>query len=321
MQNQDSLLQDLYDLNNITISLDKPRISHIDAEYERYDLSAQEVLMSNQYRIDPIKLIQSPEIRQALQEKLGDNWKEQIRNQFTEIEGRVHGNTSFDITNDLDRMISAGLADYGLASDVSELEPKVGLKGKSANSVMGNLNTGMGAVKFGNKGHTTQEFEENKFGKSRDRMLGKNGEEASKNMLCSEFAAKAALTSLVELRDWIEAETGVAKSLNTPIGNKEALDRVHPQRLLELLEKSGCVAEIKNPILENLVNTNNHKRNYYAKKNATDLLYDRVKSLASNTRHDQDKFIKDATVIFKAYMKAENPKHNKSDQEIKTSIS
>ncbi len=35
-------------------------------------------------------------------------------------------------------------------------------------------------------------------------MLGLNGEEASKNMLCSEFAAKATLTAFVELNDWIE---------------------------------------------------------------------------------------------------------------------
>ena len=33
---QESLLQDLYNLNNITTTLDKPRVSHINAEYERY---------------------------------------------------------------------------------------------------------------------------------------------------------------------------------------------------------------------------------------------------------------------------------------------
>ena len=147
-------------------------------------------------------------------------------------------------------------------------------------------------------------------------MLGLNGEEASKNMLCSEFAAKATLTSFVELNDWIEKETGVKKALNTPIDNKEVLNRVHPQRLLELMESSGCVTEVKNPILEQLVNTNNYKKNYYVKENATELLYDRIKTLASETRDDQDKFVKDASVIFKAYMKAENPEHGRSDKEI-----
>ena len=38
--------------------------------------------------------------------------------------------------------------------------------------------------------------------------------------------------------------------------------------------------------------------------------------MASETRDDQDKFVKDASVIFKAYMKAENPEHGRSDQEI-----
>ena len=106
------------------------------------------------------------------------------------------------------------------------------------------------------------------------------------------------------------------KALNTPIENKEVLNRVHPQRLLELMESSGCVTEVKNPILEQLVNTNNYKKNYQVKENATELLYDRIKTLASETRDDQDKFVKDASVIFKAYMKAENPEHGRSDQEI-----
>lgn len=313
---QETLLKDLYNLNNVTASLDKPRVSHINAEYERYDLSTQEALMSKQYRIDPIKLIESPETKQALQEKLGDDWEHQIRNQFTKIATKIHGNTNFQITNDMDRMVSAGLADYGLASDVGDAKPKVGLKGKVAGSVADRVNTGMGDIKFGNKGHKTDKVEENKFEKLRDRMLGLNGEEASKNMLCSEFAAKATLTAFVELNDWIEKETGVKKALNTPIENKEVLNRVHPQRLLELMESSGCVTEVKNPILEQLVNTNNYKKNYHVKENATELLYDRIKTLASETRDDQDKFVKDASVIFKAYMKAENPEHGRSDQEI-----
>ena len=206
---QESLLQDLYNLNNITTTLDKPRVSHINAEYERYDLSTQEALMSKQYRIDPIKLVESPETKKALQDRLGNNWEKQIRDQFTKIATKVHGNTNFEITNDLDRMISAGLADYGLASDVGDEKSKVGLKGKVVGSVVDRINTGMGNIKFGNKGHKTDKVEENKFEKLRDEMLGLNGEEASKNMLCSEFAAKAALTSFVELNDWIERETGV----------------------------------------------------------------------------------------------------------------
>ena len=276
VQEQGYLLQDLYNLNNITTSLDKPRVSHINAEYERYDLSTEEVLMSNQYRIDPIKLIESPETRLALQEKLGANWEETIRNQFTEIAGKVHGNTNFNITNDLDRMISAGLANYGLASGPGEQGPEVGVKGKVASSAIDRLDTGMGAIKFGNKNHSTNEVEANQFEKLRDGMLGLNGEEASKNMLCSEFAAKAALTSIVELGDWIEKETGIEKALNTPIDNKEALDRVHPQRLLELLECSGCVKEIQNPILEQLVDTSNHQSNFYTKENATELGIQRI---------------------------------------------
>ena len=313
---QETLLQDLYNLNNITTTLDKPKVSHINAEYERYDLSTEEALMSKQYRIDPIKLVESPETKKALQEKLGGDWEKQIRDQFTTIATKVHGNTNFEITNDLDRMIAAGLADYGLASDTGDPKPKVGLKGKVVGSVAERINTGIGDIKFGNKGHKTNTVEEHKFERLRDKMLGLNGEEASKNMLCSEFAVKSALTSFVELNDWIERETGVKNALNTPIDKKEALDRVHPQRLLELLESSGCVTEVKNPILEQLVNTNNYKQDYYVKENATELLYDRIKTLASETRDDQNKFVKDATVIFKAYMKAENPEHDRSDKEI-----
>ncbi|MEM6338338.1 MAG: hypothetical protein AAF673_00220, partial [Pseudomonadota bacterium] len=313
---RESLLQDLYDLNNVTTTLDKPKVSHINAEYERYDLSTEEALMSKQYRIDPIKLIESPETKVALQDKLGSDWEKQVSDQFTKIATKIHGNTNFEITNDLDRMVSAGLADYGLASDAGDDKPKVGLKGKVAGSILDRVNTGMGDIKFGNKGHKADKVEENKFEKLRDRMLGLNGEEASKNMLCSEFAAKATLTAFVELNDWIEKETGVKKALNTPIENKEVLNRVHPQRLLELMESSGCVKEVKNPILEQLVNTNNYKKNYHVKENATDLLYDKIKTLAGETRDNQDKFVKDASLIFKAYMNAENPKHGRSDKEI-----
>ena len=313
---RESLLQDLYNLNNVTTTLDKPKVSHINAEYERYDLSTEEALMSKQYRIDPIKLIESPETKVALQDKLGSDWEKQVRDQFTKIATKIHGNTDFEITNDLDRMISAGLADYGLASDTGDAKPKVGLKGQVAGSIADRFNTGMGDIKFGNKGHKADKVEENKFEKLRDGMLGLNGEEASKNMLCSEFAAKAALTAFVELNDWIEKETGVKKALNTPIENKEVLNRVHPQRLLELMENSGCVKEVKNPILEQLINTNNYKKNYHVKENATELLYDRIKTLAGETRDDQDKFVKDASLIFKAYMNAENPKHGRSDKEI-----
>ena len=313
---QGNLLNDLYNLNNITLSLDKPRVSHIDAEYEQYDLSTEEALMSNQYRIDPIKLIDSPETRQALQEKLGVDWEKQIRDQFSEIAGNVHGNTNFNIINDLDRMISAGLADYGLASDAGVLHPEVGLKGEVAESVMEKIPAGMGDIKFGNKGHTNNEVEANKFEHLRNRMLGRDGEEHSATMLCSEFAVKAALTSIVELNDRIAEQTGIEKALNIPVDNKEALNRVHPQRLLELLESSGCVEEIKNPLLEQLVDTSNHKKNFSAKENTTKLLYERVSALANETRDNPDKFVKDASVIFKAYMKAENPEHNRSDQEM-----
>ncbi len=316
LHKQGNLLNDLYNLNNITLTLDKPRVSHIDAQYEQYDLSTEEALRSNQYRIDPIKLIESPETRQALQEQLGDNWEEQIRNQFAKIAGNVHGNTNFQINNDLDRMISAGLADYGLASDAGAVNPEVGLKGKVAGSAMDKIPTGMGKIKFGNKGHTNKEVEANKFEHLRNRMLGREGEEHSANMLCSEFAVKAALTCIVELNDYIAQQTGIEKALNIPVDNKEALDRVHPQRLLELLESSGCVEQIKNPILEQLVDTSNHKRNFSVKENTTELLYNRVKALANETRDNPDKFVKDATVIFKAYIKAENHERNRSDQEM-----
>ncbi len=66
---------------------------------------------------------------------------------YDKIATKVHGNTDFEITNDMDRMISAGLA-----SDVGDAEPKVGLKGKVAGSVADRANTGMGILNLVIKG-------------------------------------------------------------------------------------------------------------------------------------------------------------------------
>lgn len=81
-------------------------------------------------------------------------------------------------------------------------------------------------------------------------------------MICSEFAARS-IGSCIDQTNRLMALDLVANDLidqeetiiKNPISNKERIDRTHPERLVKILQDSGCITKVQNSKLSQIVNT------------------------------------------------------------------
>jgi hypothetical protein len=81
-------------------------------------------------------------------------------------------------------------------------------------------------------------------------------------MICSEFSARSIASCIDQTNrlmaldlmahDLVDKEKTIIKN---PISNKERFDRIHPERLVKILQDSGCTTQVQNNKLSQIVNT------------------------------------------------------------------
>lgn len=253
-----------------------PMLSHIVGKYYGDDkVKSQNITTAYIFRIDPSKLV-SQENAEKLQELYGDKWKEQLQSKLQNIFEDIHTQYQkrFDIIeNDYDARYQAGRAKFGFHG-----------------------------------GH--KEKQQKDLAVERDKLLGRSGHSIKKTMICSEFVMKTTLAALIELNDKLNEELGIEEQetniINMPISSKERLQHIHPQRLIDLLNKAGCIERVEqHNMLKELV-SQERLYGYEKSRDIANDLYNKMNQLAGDKNIDEEEFINRGKNIFHAYMKSEN---------------
>jgi hypothetical protein len=155
-------------------------ISHIYSKFGTKKMDLYEAVISDGWRLDITRLIPK-ESRHMLQVIYGDDWKNRIQSRYHTIEQEILSKTteeSAGITNDDERRINAGLADFHRIINLFG-----GIKGQKV------------------KGHKLDESEEQDFSATYSELLRGSPENAEtpNHQICSEFASKATLVALMQL--------------------------------------------------------------------------------------------------------------------------
>lgn len=122
-------------------------------------------------------------------------------------------------------------------------------------------------------------------------------------MICSDFVARE-IVEAIKLVNQELSNVNLTNPIKSPFSNKVNLNRVHPQELIVLLEKEGCLEKITPTKLNILINT---KKNFnWLSDRHVELsaeLYEKVYSLAKK-RLSRDEFTKEAKIAFIGYLDA-----------------
>jgi hypothetical protein len=270
----------------------KAKLSHIYGGYQSDDVLYSSVITANAFRVDVFKLI-SPALQSKLKvlyAKEGKDFKVEINKLFHENIQKLHANSQArfqELQNDKPQRFRAGLADFGLSG-----------------------------------GHHRSDATDRH--KVRDAMYERNGYKIKNKMICSEFVARSTLAALFETNELLIAELNKkdpANKIKTVVDmplKKERLQRMHPERLIRLLWKQGCLERIDPPaIVTALINPsselqiNPQKRK--VKLASAEILYNKLVKL-SKQHTDVNSFISQGIKAIKIYAKSENININfKSD--------
>lgn len=105
----------------------------------------------------------------------------------------------------------------------------------------------------------------NDFAKFSEKMFHDSHEQRA--MICSEFSARAIASTIEQVNRLTAlelADKGLCKDgdtiIHNPIGSHERLDTLHPERLVTLLQKSGCAIQTYNKALTPYIQTENTSR-------------------------------------------------------------
>ncbi len=257
-----------------------PSISHIYGGYQVDKVQGQDITTADIFRVDPSKLVskENAELLDKLYKAEGKDWKEEVTKMYQEILQEVHEKSQerFEVVkNDKTARFQAGLANFGLYG--------------------------------GHTSRTSQDFSE-----VHESMLGINDRSVKEKMICSEFVAKSTVAAFVELNERLGIkldENNVTKGkedlVKIPISQHERLDRIHPERLVTLLDKAGCLTKVKSDdVISGLVSQEQLNQNEKSKGIAKDL-YNKMNELASQSV-SREQFVEDGKKIFEVYIKSEN---------------
>ncbi|WP_298625403.1 hypothetical protein [uncultured Legionella sp.] len=258
-----------------------PTFSHIWGEHQIDRVKVADMAISDTFRVDVIKLI-SPEMQEKLKEhysKQGLDYKKEIKNLYQEnvqrllvaSKERLEG-----VKNDKAARFQAGWADFGLYGGHHDSDA---IDRSDVHGV----------------------------------MYGKDGYKINDKMICSEFVAKSVVAAIFETNEQLQKqmlEAGVVNDaehiVRVPL-EKERLSRIHPQRLIVLLRKEGCLEEVKKSSFLNLLINNTDP---YAKldsksvKSSGVVFYETLAGLAK-TVLDKDEFIVKAKDACATYIEEE----------------
>jgi hypothetical protein len=157
-------------------------ISHLYGELIQEELSLYQLCISDIWELDIVPLV-NPTISLTLQNIYGNNWQNILNQRYQAIENELHikGSNRFKkFSNYSDRRVAAGFADHPFLFKL----------------------LGQGNI----KGH--QKKFDGDFNKLHRRFFGK--EALGEEQICSEFASKVTLASMIELNKELSKATGNA---------------------------------------------------------------------------------------------------------------
>ena len=256
-----------------------PSISHIYGGYQADKVQGQDIATADIFRVDPSKLVskENAVLLDKLYKAEGKDWKVEVTKMYQDILQEVHEKSQerFEVVkNDKTARFQAGLANFGLYG--------------------------------GHTSRTPQDFSE-----VHESMLGLNDRSVKEKMICSEFVAKSTVAAFVELNERLGIkldENNIPRKLEDlvtiPISRKERLERIHPERLVTLLDKAGCLTEVgRDEVINGVVSQERLRENEKSKGVAKDL-YNKMNELASQSE-SREQFVENGKKIFEVYIKSE----------------
>lgn len=203
------------------------RLTHVWDKYQTDPLTIAEVSYSDIYRINPTKLMSS-EARKAWEAKHpGEDFDKKIREQFQGLHNKLHRESQHKFKH-----ISNG--------DFRRF--KAGL-----------ADIGIFGAHRG-------------WGEEERISMFDNGK-IEDEMICSEFVSRSLVSSMMELNKELQKELGIKDTaVKLPFDPRERLEKIHPQRLVDLCAAQGLVEKVKlSPMAQAFVSQNvKQQRKFHA---------------------------------------------------------
>jgi hypothetical protein len=161
------------------------------------------------------------------------------------------------------------------------------------------------------QGHT-QWASKNDFRELSQKMFEAEGKQ---DMICSEFSAKSIVSAIDQLNKLTSFDLQAAGIINKeeqiikePISKRENFTNLHPERLADILEKSGCATKVVNSNLKDLIQLENTDK---SKPKAIDYVTELPKKLYSILKDSKSEaeFKDKATKTTEIYLKAAKVEH------------
>lgn len=221
-------------------------------------------------------------------QKNGLDYKEEIRKNFEKNVQDIHIDNQkrfADISNNKAARFQAGLAEFNVLN-----------------------------------GHVRKES--NDFHTIHAEMHGTDKKLTIRNkMICSEFVARSLVSALYETNEYLKKQLGETSVINMPF-EKEHLNRLHPQRLVSLLQKEGCLEHIPgHSFLQKLVKQDDltKKSNIQVQKPCK-IFYEELVKLAKVDKQDVSTFTAKAIEALKKYARSEKLDLNLKEPEVRDYI-
>ena len=130
------------------------------------------------------------------------------------------------------------------------------------------------------------------------------------DMICSEFAAKSIVSVIDQLNRLTSLDLQAAgiigkeeQIIKEPISKKENFTNLHPERLTDILEKSGCTTRIVNSYLKDLIQLENTDKTKTRTKDYAVELPKKLYSVLKDSKSEAE-FKDKATKVTEIYLKA-----------------
>ncbi len=220
-----------------------PKLSHVYGQYESDIIKFQQAMFSDVYRFDASKLLTKEGIEKA-KEAFGENWEEEVNKIYQKSQQEVY--------------------ETGLNSGFNNLE----------NSSQKRLQSGKANLPF--YGHKTKE--EQDFKELSEKFYQRDGAEVDDNiMICSEFVTRSTISSLVKSNEELSKELGIDNALQIPFSKYEDLNKVHTQRLIDILMEKECITQVRKPKIEIMLFKEPEKAHYKTIMNMTKIVEDQLR--------------------------------------------
>lgn len=235
----------------VSVKIDgEDKISHILDEYEYENFALRDKATMSCYRLDPTKLLTSnPQMQNLINEMYiseGTDAITGLRNMYQDIQTRLHTKMKQDPQGEFVNRFT------GLKSSIKRR------RDSGIAEIFERLHLGR---------HKPNQFKELRT------ELSSASDFNSKEMICSEFAAKTLLTAIMEqeeelyikLVDYLVSKRGMpvqqARALvgaqplfQLPVSDREVLRKINPTRFLKLLTNHKCITKIEpHPLLKGLL--------------------------------------------------------------------